>query len=197
MLQIASDRQTFHWVVAAVVGDGAGRGGRGLVDAGSSAGRRQARFTFNSLIQEVAYEGLLQARREELHRAVGEAAERVLPLDLPGYAGMLAYHYSECRDAARAEEFLFRAGDEAARAAASGEALHFFEEASKRYLELHGGGGDPEKRALLEKSVARALYFRGRFVEAIDHFDRALELLGDSSRAEREQRSASCGICGA
>jgi tetratricopeptide (TPR) repeat protein len=83
----------------------------------------------------------------------------------------------------RAEAFLFRAGDEAARAAASGEALYFFEEASKLYLELHADGGDPAKRALLETSVARALYFRGRFVEAIEHFDRALELLGD--RVER------------
>ena len=92
---------------------------------------------------------------------------------------MLAYHYGKGGDLERAEEFLFRAGDEAARAAAPSEALHFFEEASKLYLELHGDGGDPAKRAVLESNVARALYFRGRFVDAIEHFDRALEFLGD------------------
>jgi tetratricopeptide (TPR) repeat protein len=177
---------TFHRaVLAEVVGDGAGLtdelqellDAEFLVPSDRLPGEEYA-FK-HPLIQEVAYEGLLHARREELHRAVGEAAERVLPPDLPGYSGMLAYHYGRCRDAARAEEFLLRAGDDAARAAASSEALHFFEEASKSYLELHGGAGDPKTRALLEKSVARALYFRGRFVEAIDHFDRALELLGD------------------
>lgn len=131
------------------------------------------------LIQEVAYEGLLHARREELHRKVGDAIERALPRDLPGYAGMLAYHYGKGGDLERAEKFLFQAGDEAARAAAPSEALHFFEEASKLYLELHGDGGDPEKRAVLESNVARALYFRGRFVDAIEHFDHALEFLGD------------------
>ncbi len=131
------------------------------------------------LIQEVAYEGLLQARREELHRKVGAAVEKTLPSELPGYAGMLAFHYGKGGDLARAEEFLFRAGDEAARAAAPSEALHFFEEASKLYLEMHRDGGDPAKRAVLESNVARALYFRGRFVDAIDHFDQALVFLGD------------------
>jgi len=131
------------------------------------------------LIQEVAYDGLLLARREELHRKVGKAIEHVLPRELPGYCAMLAYHYGKGGDLERAEEFLFRAGDEAARAAAPSEALHFFEEASKLYLELHRNGGDPMKRALLESNVARALYFRGRFVDAIEHFDQALTFLGD------------------
>ncbi len=131
------------------------------------------------LIQEVAYEGLLLARREELHLKVGAAIERALPRDLPGYTAMLAYHYGKGGDLERAEEFLFRAGDEAARAAAPSEALHFFEEASKLYLELHRDGGDPAKRAVLESNVARALYFRGRFVDAIEHFDQALVFLGD------------------
>jgi tetratricopeptide (TPR) repeat protein len=131
------------------------------------------------LFQEVTYEGLLHTRREALHRRVGEAMERVFPEDMPGYAGMLAYHYGMGGVVDRAETFLFRAGAEAARAAAPSEALHFFEQASKLYLQLHQGGGDPAKRALLEKNIAQALYYRGRFVEAIDHFNLALRLLGD------------------
>ncbi len=131
------------------------------------------------LIQEVIYEGLLHARREALHRRVGEAMEHVFPEDVPGYAGMLAYHYGMGGVVERAETFLFRAGAEAARAAAPSEALHFFEEASKLYLQLHRGGGDPAKRALLEKNIAQALYYRGRFLDAIEHFNLALRLLGD------------------
>jgi tetratricopeptide (TPR) repeat protein len=91
---------------------------------------------------------------------------------------MLAYHFSVGRNVERAEEYLFRAGDEAARAAASNEALHFFQQASALYAELHGEGGDPEKRARLEKSLAIALLNRGRLIEAVDHFDRTTALLG-------------------
>jgi len=139
---------------------------------------RQYEFK-HPLIQEVTYEGLLQSRREEQHRKVAESMEEVLPEDLPGYVGMLAYHYGKGGVAERAESFLFRAGAEAARAAAPSEALHFFEEASKLYLEIHAGGGDPEKRALLEKSIAQALYYRGRFLDAVEHFNTALRFLGD------------------
>lgn len=131
------------------------------------------------LIQEVTYDGLLQTRRETLHRKVAEAIEQVFPEDLPGYAGMLAYHYSKGAAAELAEAFLFKAGADAARAAAPSEALHFFEEASKLYLQLHRDGGDPAKRALLERNIAQALYYRGRFLEAIEHFNDALRLLGD------------------
>src|SRR5207344_888975 len=96
-----------------------------------------------------------------------------------GYSGMLAYHYAKGGVGERAETFLFRAGAEAARAAAPSESLHFFEEASKLYLAIHKDGGDPSKRALLERNIAEALYYRGRFMEAIDHFNVALRLLGD------------------
>jgi class 3 adenylate cyclase len=130
------------------------------------------------LIQEVTYDGLLEAQREALHLAVARATEKRLSEALPGFHAMLAYHYGLGRDAERAEAFLFRAGDEAARLAASSEALHFFQEASRLYLSLHGEGGDPAKRALLEKNVGRALFQRGQEPKSAEHFDRALELLG-------------------
>jgi class 3 adenylate cyclase len=130
------------------------------------------------LIQEVTYDGLLEAQRQALHLAVARATERRLSDAVPGFYAMLAYHYGLGRAAERAEEFLFRAGDEAARLAASSEALHFFQEASRLYLELHADGGDPGKRALLEKNVGRALFQRGQEPKSAEHFDRALELLG-------------------
>ncbi len=131
------------------------------------------------LIQEVVYDSLLMARREELHRRVGEAIEGALTENVPGYHAMLAYHFSLGRDPERAEESLFRAGDEAARSAASIEALHFFREASRLYFEMHGEGGDPAKKARLERSIALALYNRGGHDdESAQHFDRALQFLG-------------------
>ncbi len=131
------------------------------------------------LIQEVTYDSLLHAKREELHRAIGDAVEAALEPGVPGWHAMLAYHFSLGRDLARAEEALFRAGDEASRSAASNEALHFFQEASKLYIQMHGARGDPRKRATLEKHVARAMYNRGLVEPALEHFDAALRHLGE------------------
>jgi tetratricopeptide (TPR) repeat protein len=130
------------------------------------------------LLQEVAYESLLEARREALHHAAGEAIEQGLLGTAPGVDAMLAYHFGRGGAPERAEDYLFRAGDEAARSAASSEALHFFQEAGKLFLQLHGEGGDPAKKARLEKNVGFALFNRGREPEAVRHFDRALEQLG-------------------
>lgn len=133
------------------------------------------------LIQEVTYDSLLESRRRELHLAVANATERRLSEAIPGYCAMLAYHFSKGDAAERAEDYLFRAGDEAARAAASNEALYFFQEASALYQDLHPDGGDPAKRARLEKSLAIALLNRGRLIESVDHFDATAKLLGHSS----------------
>ena len=147
-----------------------------IVPADRSAG---VEYAFkHPLIQEVTYDSMLEARRRELHLEVARSAEQRLTAGLPGYCAMLAYHYTKGGDVQHADEYLFRAGDEAARAAASNEALHFFQEASKLYSELHGKRGDPARRALLEKNLAIALLNRGRLIEAVDHFDVSTQLLG-------------------
>ncbi len=130
------------------------------------------------LLHEVTYDGLLQTRREELHRQVARVIDAQLADDVPGRAGMLAWHYGKGRDVERAEEFLFRAGEDAARVAASSEALRFFEESWKLYAELHGDGGDPKKKARLAHHVALALFHRGRLLEADEYYQQALEHLG-------------------
>lgn len=133
------------------------------------------------LIQEVTYDSLLEARRQELHLAVAAATELRLAETMPSYSAMLAYHFSKGRDAERAEEYLFRAGDEASRSAASNEALHFFQQASALYDELHPDGGKGAKRARLEKSLAVALANRGQLIDAAEHFDTTAGLLGRPS----------------
>lgn len=126
------------------------------------------------LIQEVVYGSLVGHRRETLHRAIGAAIEARVAPGAAGYHAQLAFHYGRGRDIERAEPHLFLAGDEAARASASDEALEFFREASALYVSRHGSSGDREKLALLERNIARALANRGRYVEAISHFDAAL-----------------------
>src|SRR5262249_3522004 len=98
------------------------------------------------------------------------------------FYAMLAYHYSRAEQLEKAEEYLFRAGDEAARAAASSEALRYFREASRLYFLIHGEGGDPRKKAILERNIALALFHTGNLIESVEHFDTALALIGEPSR---------------
>jgi class 3 adenylate cyclase len=196
LLQIASViGQPLRLDLLAAVATDAGRIGDGverLVDAEflvDSERHPGEEFAFkHPLIQEVSYAGLLETRREELHRRVGLAIETTLTEETAGYHGMLSYHFSKGRDLDRAEGYLLRAGEDAARAAASNEALHFFEEAAGLYLKIHGDKADPGKRASLEAKIASALYHRGRFIDSVEHYDQALALLGDKlARTEREQ----------
>jgi class 3 adenylate cyclase/tetratricopeptide (TPR) repeat protein len=147
----------------------------------------------HSVIREVVYESLLLARRAELHRAVAGAIESHLTRSSPGYLGLLAYHCTLGEDVERAEEFVFEAGEEAASAGATSEALHFFQEAYRVFLAKYGAKGDAEERALLEKKIGLAFFHRGEFGPAIDHFHRWLELLGEPIRAGRVRSGARLG----
>ena len=133
----------------------------------------------HALTQEAIYESILHRQRRELHGRVAGVIESLYAERLLDVYGMLAYHYSRAESLEKAEEYLFKAGAEAARAAASNEALHFFQEASRIYLLLHGEGGDPEKKALLEKNIGLALLNKGDLPASVPHFDRALALLGE------------------
>ncbi len=147
----------------------------------------------HALIQEVAYDSIPRKRREVLHGRVAglieakhtdehEVGDSVVPAhraSTMGVNGMLAYHFGLAGQPERAEHYLFKAGDEAARAAASNEALYFFREASELYLKIHGDKADRRKLALLQKNIALALSNRGQLIEAGTHFNEALECLGE------------------
>ena len=139
---------------------------------------REYVFT-HATVQETIYDAILQKTRQALHRRVARAIESIYADRLNDFSGMLAYHYSRGEEPAKAEEYLFQAGEEAARSAASNEALGFFRDASRLYLQMHREGGDPRKKAVLEQSIGLALLNKGDLTEAIEHFDAALVLLGE------------------
>jgi class 3 adenylate cyclase/tetratricopeptide (TPR) repeat protein len=141
----------------------------------------------HALAQETIYESILQKTRKDLHRQVAHSIETQFADRLVEFYGMLAYHYSRAESLEKAEEYLFKAGDEAARSAASSEALDLFREASRVYLLLHGEGGDPLRKAKLEENIGLALLNTGALTESIQYFDRSLAHLGDRS-AEKSRR---------
>lgn len=134
----------------------------------------------HALIQETIYHSILNRTRTKLHLQVAQAIERMFTDRLADFYGMLAYHYSRANELAKAEAYLFKAGDEAARSAASSEALEYFREASRLYIAIHGGGGDTRKKALLERNIATALLNTGNLIDAVPHYDRALAYLGET-----------------
>jgi len=133
----------------------------------------------HALVQESAYDAIAAPARRELHGRVATAIEAIFADRLPDFYGMLAYHSVRASDLAKAEAYLFKAGEQAARAAAASEALRCFEQAARIYVELHGGGADPGKLAQLERNIGQALLNTGRLAESLPHFDRALAHLGD------------------
>jgi tetratricopeptide (TPR) repeat protein len=128
----------------------------------------------HALAQEVAYESILPSRRRELHLKVAHSIEKLFKERVPEFYGTLAYHYSRGEDLDKAEEYLIKAGKEALSSAASDEALNHYTEALRLYLKKSGNDADPEKVAMLEKNIGLALFNRGRYAEAVEHFDKAL-----------------------
>jgi tetratricopeptide (TPR) repeat protein len=77
----------------------------------------------HGLVQDAAYQSLLRADRRTLHQLVGETLEQLHPEQLPELAPVLARHFNEAGDEARALKYFTQAGDEAARVYANVEAI--------------------------------------------------------------------------
>ena len=133
----------------------------------------------HALAQETIYSSILQQIRKEMHARVARAIEARFAERLKELYGTLSYHYLRAEDLPNAESYSFRAGEEAARAGASREALQHFREASRLDRELHGARGDAQHRERIEKNIGLALMNTGQLPESLPHFDQALLHLGE------------------
>ncbi len=133
----------------------------------------------HALAQETIYSSILQQTRKELHGRVAVAIEDRFAERLKEFFDTLSYHYLRAENLPKAEDYSFRAGEEAARAGASREALEHFRQAARLDRELRGDHGDREHRQRLEKNLGLALMNVGQLPESLPHFDQALVLLGE------------------
>lgn len=148
--------------------------------AGARTAAEELEYVFrHALAQETIYSSILQQTRKDLHGRVAHAIEGRFADRLKEFYGTLSYHYLRAADLPRAESYSFLAGEEAARAGASREALQHFRDAARLDRELHGEHGDAKHRERIEKGIGLALMNTGRLPESLPHFDRALVLLGD------------------
>jgi len=132
----------------------------------------------HALAQEVAYESTLLQHRKALHLKVAQSVEKLFQERLHEFYGMLAYHYSKAEDQEKAEYWMTKAGEEALRSSASSEALFYYKESLRLYLDKFGDSADPEKLANFEKNIALAHYNKGQYSDAVPYFDKVLRRWG-------------------
>jgi tetratricopeptide (TPR) repeat protein len=132
----------------------------------------------HALVQEATYASIVKRRRRELHRQVAASIESLFADRLEDFYSLLAYHYTKAEDWEKAQEYLFKAADQAGKLAADAEALDHYEQAMQAYSLAFGEKWDPLQRAAVEHKMGDALYRRGEHERAREHLFRALGLLG-------------------
>ena len=90
----------------------------------------------HALIQEVAYNSLLQKRRKEIHENIGKAIEDLYPDRLEEFYELLAYHYGRAEIRHKAIHYLTRAADRAKAIYANEEAIAFYRKAIEQLSQL-------------------------------------------------------------
>jgi class 3 adenylate cyclase/tetratricopeptide (TPR) repeat protein len=160
-------------------------------------------YLFKHIItQEVAYNLLLFAQRQPLHRLVAEWYERTYGDDLSPYYPILAHHWQQAADPLRALHYLDKAGEQAIERFANREAITFFSQALQLSAEYKVPGAEsftapsalssasvslrdqhvppsPSLRlARWQHQLGRAHYRLGQHAEARAHLERALALFG-------------------
>jgi len=89
----------------------------------------QATYIFrHSLTQEVAYDSLLQKRKQEIHKRIGQSIEELYSDRLEELYEILAYHYSRSENHEKAYQYLYLSGDKAAQRYSYLQALWFYKE---------------------------------------------------------------------
>jgi class 3 adenylate cyclase/tetratricopeptide (TPR) repeat protein len=137
-------------------------------------------YTFgHSLTQEVAYEGLLVQRRQELHGIIARVIETSYGDRLPEQYPVLAYHYSRAHDATKAVEYLVKAGDRAVALYANTDALGYYGEALGQ-LEKQ-----PPSTHQAEQRIDIVMRLCGVSGSSVD-FERDLRNLSDALRLAKE-----------
>lgn len=139
-------------------------------------------FSFrHALTQEAAYKTLLRQERRSFHLRVGQALERLFPERLEELAPLLAMHFSEAQDVAKAIEYFTIAGDSAFRLYANVEAADHY----RRALSLVDSfKSDAQSLIHLYRRRGRALDLQSDHDGAVDNYHEMISLA-----REREDES--------
>jgi class 3 adenylate cyclase/tetratricopeptide (TPR) repeat protein len=135
-------------------------------------------FSFRHVItQEVAYQMMPPTQRRSLHQAVAEWYESHYRADLSPFFPLLAKHWCNTDQIAKAIDYLEKSGENAMRDFAHEEALTFYSQALS-LDEQSGSPCEPLRKARWWRQSAESYYNLGDHGRAREHFLTALQLLG-------------------
>ena len=153
---------------------------KGLEFLRERLGSVERTFVFkHALTREVAYDGLLQARRRQLHGRVGAALEESAASQRFEHCELLAYHYSRSAEPARAIPYLVAAGDRARDRYANEEAITVYNQAT-RLIEDAGGDRWTDTYGAVCESLGRVLVRLSRHDAAIEAYTKGLAAARDA-----------------
>jgi predicted ATPase/class 3 adenylate cyclase len=124
-----------------------------------------------ALVQESAYKTILRKQRREYHLKVGDAMEALFPEQLDEHAIVLAHHFSEAGDHARALKYHTIAADTAYRLYANAEAVEHYAQALEAVSKLSADEASAEQITHLFARRGRALELNSRIQEAVENYE--------------------------
>jgi class 3 adenylate cyclase/tetratricopeptide (TPR) repeat protein len=141
----------------------------------------------HALIQEVAYQSLLQKRRKELHENIGRTIEKLYPQRLEEMAEVLAYHYQQSNNLDTAVCYLRKSGQKAMVRYAIEESHRNYQQAFESLS--NKASKTPEDQSILLDILlewAEVYYYRGYFRALYDLMSAHKELAETSGDKPRE-----------
>jgi len=143
----------------------------------------QATYIFrHSLTQEVAYDSLLQKKKQEIHERIGQAIEELFTDRLEEFYEILAYHYSRSGNHKKAYRYLKLSGDKAIQSHSSWEAFRFYKEALRVLANLADTKQNKKKgievRLLMTYPMRNLAYPEDSF-QILEQGEQIARMLGD------------------
>jgi tetratricopeptide (TPR) repeat protein len=129
----------------------------------------------HALTQEVAYESLLKQRRREIHGRIGQEIEALYSDRLEEHYEVLAHHFEQSGNTAKAIDYLILAGEKSYQHNAVQTASEYFLKAFE-VVERTGIALDVEKKIRLHRGRARASLLIGDIDTASEEFRKVIEL---------------------
>jgi len=142
----------------------------------------------HALIQEVAYNSLLQQRRKGIHENIGRAIEDIYSDQLEEFYEVLAYHYSKSENLKKSSEYLKLSGQKAYVNYSMTETFHFLTEAIATLKKMESD--DETVKTLIEVhiSLGSALLYSSFFDEGLEIMregEKLSKLIGDEKKLAR------------
>lgn len=141
----------------------------------------------HALLQEAVYQSVPKKRREDLHRRIGTAMEKLFADRLEERCEQIAFHFEHGGLPEKAVEFLLHSGDKALRRFQNDQAVLYYQ----RALDLLAAAGLAESR---KEQRLRALTGLGRAFFILQQgedmercYSQALDLSAALGRSSREQ----------